>query len=288
MQNKICVSIAMTTYNGETYIENQLKSIFSQTRQPDEIIICDDCSTDNTVAIIHDLIAKYGVEHLVRLVENRQNKGYIRNFHQAIGLCSGDFVFLADQDDEWYPSKLERLVDVMVQSGAEAICTGFDLIDKNGGLIEDAEKYVMDPIICKAGSGLTPITFSHLIFRNVAPGCTYCCTRRTAQAYLSIESQMLPHDYQIMFIGALLGNIYFLNEKTIAYRLHGRNTIGFSTKGTSQTVKLRRPKRKPTFVVFFDDVNRVVPIPHRQFYNLLYYLRVPYMVSLIKQKLNRS
>ena len=67
------ISIAMTTYNGEQYIEKQLRSIFNQTLQPKEIVICDDCSKDRTVEIIRALVAEYGAESRVQLVENHKN-----------------------------------------------------------------------------------------------------------------------------------------------------------------------------------------------------------------------
>ena len=282
------VSIAMTTYNGEKYVEKQLRSIFSQTLQPDEIVICDDCSKDRTVEIIRRVVSEYQAEARVRLVENKQNLGYIRNFHQAIGMTSGEYLFLADQDDEWYPHKLKRVLEVMEETGAEAICTGFDLIDANGDLIANPESFRIDPLILKAGPGVTPITFHQLIFRNFVPGCTYCCTRRTAQAFLEVESQVLPHDYQIMFVGTLLGKVFFLNEKTIGYRLHGNNTIGFSAKGSSKGFRLKKINRKPKYTYFLDDLNRVLPIPHRWYYNLLYYLRIPYLTLVVKNKFEKT
>lgn len=280
------VSIAMTTYNGAKYIEKQLRSIFSQTTQPDEIVICDDCSQDGTVEIIRKVVAECGAEPLVRLVENQQNLGYIRNFHQAIGLSSGDYLFLADQDDEWYPYKLERMLEIMEYTGAEVICTGFDLIDENSGMIENTERFWIDPLIRDAKQGLTQITFHHLIFRNLVPGCTYCCTRRTAQVYLDIESQAIPHDYQIMFVGSLLGKVYFLNEKTICYRLHGNNTIGFALKGKSTGVSLKNLNKTPRHVSFLKDLERVLSVPNRWLYDLLFYLRIPRIIIILKKKLD--
>lgn len=282
------VSIAMTTYNGEKYIERQLRSIFHQTMQPDEIVICDDCSKDNTIDIIRSIVAEYGAEKQVRLVENQKNLGYVRNFQQAVGMTSGDFIFLADQDDEWYPYKLERVVKVAKETAAEVICTGFDLIDEKSFIIEDIGRFKMDPLILNAGPGLTPITFNQLIFRNYVPGCTYCCTRRTAQAYMEMDSQLLPHDYQIMFVGSLLGKVYYLNEKTIGYRLHGNNTIGVEIKGTTTRFQLKKPKRKPLYVCFLDDMSRVVKVPYRRYYNALYYLRIPYMINMLKSKLENN
>ena len=274
------VSIAMTTYNGEKYVEKQLRSIFSQTRQPDEIIICDDCSKDHTVEIVRRIVAEYGEENRVSLVENQQNLGYIRNFHQAIGMTSGDYLFLADQDDEWYPHKLERMLEVMEETGAAAICTGFDLIDENSDPILDENRFRIASLIRNAASGLTPITFHQFIFRNFVPGCTYCCTRKTAQAYLEVRNETFPHDHQIMLVGSILGNVYFLNEKTIGYRLHGNNTIGFQKKG-SFSFRLRKIKKVPIHIQLLNDLSPVLPIPHRWFYYGLFYLRIPYVLSVV-------
>lgn len=283
-ENKL-VSIAMTTYNGEKYVEKQLRSIFTQTRQPDEIIICDDCSKDHTLEIVRRIVAEYKAEDRVRLVENQQNLGYIRNFHQAIGMTSGDYLFLADQDDEWYPHKLERVLEVMEETGAAAICTGFDLIDADSNLITDTDQFQIDRYVRNAGPGLMPITFHKLMFRNFTPGCTYCCTREAAEAFLKTESQALPHDYQIMILGTLLGKVYFLNEKTIGYRLHGNNTIGFQKKGTGSGIKLKRINKVPIHLRFLKDVRPVLPIPHRWFYYGLFYLRIPYIMSVAHAEL---
>lgn len=280
------VSIAMTTYNGEKFVEKQLRSIFAQTKQPDEIIICDDCSKDHTVEIIRKVVAEYHAEDRVCLVANQQNLGYIQNFHQAIGMTSGDYLFLADQDDEWYPHKLERVLEVMEKTGAAAICTGFDLIDENSNPITDADRFRIDRLIQNAGPGLMPITFHQLMFRNLVPGCTYCCTRKVALVYLETRNQTLAHDYQIMLVGSLIGNVYYLNEKTIGYRLHGNNTIGFHKKG-SFSFRLRKINKVPIHIQFLNDLSPVLQIPHRWYYHLLYYLRIPYIMDISKKIIDK-
>lgn len=281
------ISIAMTTYNGEKYIEKQLRSLFAQTLQPNEIIICDDCSKDRTVEIIHSIVEEYDAENRVRVVKNQHNLGYIRNFHQAIGMTSGDFLFLADQDDEWYPYKLERVMELMNETGAQVICTNFDLIDENSELIANANGFPIASLIRNAKPGLMPISFHQLAFRNYVQGCTYCCTRKTAQAYLRVESQILPHDYQIMLIGALIGKVYYLNEKTIGYRLHGNNTLGFKDSEAAAGFQMKKPKRKPQMACFLDEVSCVLKIPHRWYYDLLFYLRIPYLTTILKYKLEK-
>mgnify|MGYP002564096947 CR=1 FL=1 len=102
------LSVAMCTYNGEKYIREQLMSIRNQTLRIDEIVICDDCSEDDTVEIIENLIRQYDLP--VRLHVNTWNHGYRKNFEQAICRCSGDIIFLSDQDDIWLPTKVETII----------------------------------------------------------------------------------------------------------------------------------------------------------------------------------
>lgn len=101
------ISIAMTTYNGAKYVETQLDSFATQTRLPDEIVICDDGSTDLTTSIIEKFSER--VPFVIKLVKNKNNIGYIKNFEKALTLCEGDLIFLADQDDVWFSEKIEYI-----------------------------------------------------------------------------------------------------------------------------------------------------------------------------------
>jgi glycosyltransferase involved in cell wall biosynthesis len=99
------ISIAMATYNGAKYLQEQLDSFTSQTRLPDELIVCDDGSNDNTTSIIEEF--SNSAPFAVRLIKNPKNLGFIKNFEQALSLCSGDLIFFSDQDDVWFPGKIE-------------------------------------------------------------------------------------------------------------------------------------------------------------------------------------
>ncbi len=101
------VSIAMCTYNGQRFLAQQLQSFLDQTVQPDELVVCDDVSSDDSVAVVEAFAAR--APFAVRVFRNPQNLGYIRNFEQAIAQCTGDLVFLCDQDDVWDPHKIEKL-----------------------------------------------------------------------------------------------------------------------------------------------------------------------------------
>ena len=104
------ISVAICTYNGERYIKDQLKSILDQDRRVDEIVICDDGSTDNTVIVCNNILLHSGIKYTI--VENKENFGFIKNFYQAMSLCKNDIIFLCDQDDVWLRNKTSVILDV--------------------------------------------------------------------------------------------------------------------------------------------------------------------------------
>src|SRR5262245_39518929 len=101
----ISVSIAMATCNGEKYIRRQLDSLAAQKQIPAELVIADDKSEDNTISII-DGFAKTA-PFPVRVYRNETRLGYRANFMRAAGLCQSELIGFCDQDDNWYPQKIE-------------------------------------------------------------------------------------------------------------------------------------------------------------------------------------
>src|SRR6187402_1101242 len=94
------ISVVLCTYNGSSFIDEQVASILAQQYQPSEIIIQDDCSTDDTW---NKLLQWEQRSPLIRLFRNEQNLGYNKNFEQVIQRASGDFIAISDQDDIWLP-----------------------------------------------------------------------------------------------------------------------------------------------------------------------------------------
>ena len=111
MTPRLSLSVALASYNGERYIAEQLDSIARQTRLPDELIISDDASTDSTPAIVHEFAQR--VPFPVRFLQH-ERLGSTGNFELAIAACQGDIIFLCDQDDVWYPNKIEVIEAVFV------------------------------------------------------------------------------------------------------------------------------------------------------------------------------
>ena len=116
-------TVLITTYNGQDYILDQMKSIYNQTITPDEVVIIDDHSSDDTVKIIEDFINMNNLSSWL-LLENKNNKGWKANFHDGISLTHGEAVLFCDQDDIWMPRKIEIEVGLLEENpDANVICS---------------------------------------------------------------------------------------------------------------------------------------------------------------------
>ncbi len=121
----------MCTYDGERFLREQLGSIARQTLVPSELIVCDDASSDGTIAILDDFAATAGFP--VHVVRNPTRLGAFKNFERAAGLCGGAYIALADQDDVWVPEKLQRLRDALARDPRAGYAfSNADLIDADG------------------------------------------------------------------------------------------------------------------------------------------------------------
>ncbi|MCE5267988.1 MAG: glycosyltransferase family 2 protein [Planctomycetaceae bacterium] len=128
------ISVALATYNGAEFIAEQLQSLASQQRLPDELVVCDDASSDDTAAIVRRFAGECPFD--VRLEVNSRNLGVAGNFARAVSLCRGDVIALADQDDIWLPHKLARLEQSLADSPQLGyVFSDAELIDAEGGTL---------------------------------------------------------------------------------------------------------------------------------------------------------
>ena len=279
------ISVVMTSYNGEKYIEEQIRSILGQTRLPDELIIIDDCSKDSTFDIALRACSKAPDTVKTTVLQNEHNLGYIRNFYKAISLASGDFIFLSDQDDIWEENKIETMIKGMEKHQCDVLCSNYDLIDGNGVALPDRSSYNIPLFIEKFDGDFREIRFQRLIFGNILQGCTYCFTKRVQEKYVLLNCDYIIHDKQIMFIGTLLGKVGYLNKKLIRYRIHGNNSVGISKKQKTDIKMKKSIKRTPIMVAFLNDLNEIIRVPNLNYYNLLFYFRIPYIAHLVIKKI---
>ena len=161
------ISVCMGIYNGEKYIEKQLYSILGQTRKADEVILCDDCSEDGTVGIVRRFIERNGLQDSWELYCSEENRGYPGNFYYAMGLCTGDVVFLADQDDVWAGNKLERMCSMLERHPeANVVACKFGLMDGEDEKIHS----VMAPAHSLETGKLRKVELREIFYKYQWPG----------------------------------------------------------------------------------------------------------------------
>ena len=124
------ISVAMATFNGAVYLPEQVESLARQELLPDELVVCDDLSTDGTVELLEQFART--APFPVRIHRNARNLGVLRNFEKALSLCQGDIVFLSDQDDVWLADKISEVVRLFeAKPGALAVVNDKLIADEN-------------------------------------------------------------------------------------------------------------------------------------------------------------
>jgi glycosyltransferase involved in cell wall biosynthesis len=225
------ISIAMCTYNGEAYLEAQLKSFVQQTHLPDELVVCDDGSSDSTVQILKAFQAR--VNFPVRIVINQHNLGSTKNFDQAIGLCNHEIIFLADQDDVWKPEKIERLHGIFVKNleikmiFTDALMVDQSLSDLGYTVWQSIDFKPMEPASCRHDSRLQA---SSLLTNNFVTGAT-CAFRASLRDRFQPIPENVVHDAWIASISAVDASLMAVQEPLLFYRKHHSQQIGLPKPG---------------------------------------------------------
>lgn len=213
MMEKPLISIAMATYNGEKFLSKQLDSIFSQTYENIEVIVCDDASTDKTVDILKDYSKKYSN---LKYYINQKRLGVVKNFEKALSLSNGDFIALSDQDDIWLPDKL----DILYKNIEDNL-----IILSDAYIIDDYDNIIYDSFIdyIKVDKSTNFVSF---LFGSRFPGCTFLINRKLLDYALPFPNSIPYHDWWLNLIASKIGKVKFLDNKLTYYRLHGNNTTG--------------------------------------------------------------
>src|SRR5579862_5858669 len=165
------LSIAMCSYNGSRFLNDQLQSIRDQMLSPDELVVCDDASSDETTQILERFALS--APFPVRILRNERNLGPARNFEQAIRLCQGDLIALCDQDDYWHPNKLQVLSHRMQDTNIGGAFSDAELMDVDsnplGIRLSESIKFSLKEQLNWSKGGAA----STLLKRNVVTGATF-------------------------------------------------------------------------------------------------------------------
>lgn len=231
----LTLPIAMCTYNGEEFLKEQLESIAAQTRPPDELIICDDCSSNRTKVLLEEF--SEAASFPVKLYFNQENLGYIKNFEKAISLCHGDIIALSDQDDKWHSNKLEIIEKGFDDPNIGLVFSNGRIIDENGTAtgqtIWQAARFSKD----LQNKFQSDKAHEVLCTRLIVSGCTMAF-RRSLWPYIKPlpTETLFFHDSWIALMISLLAKSLPVEGALIDYRRHSSqvtfsNIYKTSTRG---------------------------------------------------------
>ena len=218
-------SVALCSYNGEKYINQQIDSILNQTHKPSEIVVCDDGSTDRTPEILVEYQKQY--PKIFRIYFNEINLRSVKNFEKAISLCSKDVIFLSDQDDIWAENKAEKIVSFLDNHPEiDAVATNGFCIDENGNVHEKYSFWDAPVFLKEKGRNIDYFEIISLM-GNIATGASMAFRA-------AIKPEIIPfpilknyyHDEWIALNAARKGSFEFLNDKLFYYRTHEEQQVG--------------------------------------------------------------
>jgi glycosyltransferase involved in cell wall biosynthesis len=230
MSEEPLVSIVLGTYNGEAFLEEQLRSVLAQTYTSFEVIAVDDGSNDGTVRILHEFAAR---DQRIRVIVNEHNLGFIRNFEKGCGLAGGKFIALCDQDDYWFPEKVAKMVTA----------------------IGEYPMVYCDSLLCDKDLRPMGKKISDLVHYQSFDDCRQLCVFSRMYGHATLITRELfqrsrpfleevPHDGWLAFHATLYGGVHYLPEVLVKYRQHGGNVFGVVGGRSRKPDKAQRRDRR--------------------------------------------
>ncbi len=220
MNDDIQIDILLATYNGEKYLKCQIDSILNQTHKNIRLLINDDCSTDNTRAILKKYEEK---DDRIKVKYNEKNLGYVKNFEDLLKRVENKYFALSDQDDFWKEEKIEKSLNKLLEEDADLVFTDLEPVDEKLNTITPSmvRFMQMDKNIKKHQD------YKSVFLRNCVTGCTILSKKELINEYIPIPiKEPMVHDWWMALIISQIGKITFLDEPTIKYRQHGNNQLG--------------------------------------------------------------
>ena len=232
--------ILLGTFNGAPYLPTMFGSLLEQVQQADRVLLRDDGSTDRSLEVIHSWRARgLPIEILSDRCDTLGPKG---NFARLLTHSTGDFVYLADQDDVWSPYKIQRLTkalnELQDQYGSDTPLYAYSdtrLIDSSGAPIAASGWRA------QGFRGYAGLLFNRLLIENMVNGCTLAVNRTLIDRALPMPDEAVMHDWWLILVGSCFGHGVFLNDSLVSYRQHGDNTLGATEWGINGVAKKLQP-----------------------------------------------
>jgi GT2 family glycosyltransferase len=218
-------SVCLATYNGARYCRQLLDSVLPQLSPTDEIIVCDDGSSDATVSIIESY-----EDPRIRVYSNPSRLGVVRNFERALYLCSGDTVLLADQDDWWHPQKVARIQEGLLKD--DMVISDAFIVDEQGN---DTGHTLFERVVPRRGLLAN-------LWKNSYVGCCMAFRRSLLEKALPFPACLPMHDSWIGLIAEATASATLLPDRLVYYRRHGANLSETGSKSTRSMLSRLRDR----------------------------------------------
>lgn len=220
------VSVCMAVHNGERFLRAQIDSILGQLRPGDELVVVDDASRDDSLAVLRRVS-----DSRVRIECNPRNLGVLATFENALLAASGEIMFLSDQDDVWLPGKLSKSLETFASdSRVTMVVTDARVVDENGNTL-------VSSFFAQRGR-FTPDPVRNFI-KNKYLGCTIGFRRQMLSVFLPIPRDVPMHDIWFGILNGIYGRTAYIDEPLVAYRRHGRNASPVVSPGFFKAVRWR-------------------------------------------------
>jgi glycosyltransferase involved in cell wall biosynthesis len=224
----------MATFNGENYVSKQMASILMQLSPQDEVIVIDDCSTDQTLKILESFN-----DLRIKIYTNDVNKSHVYSFARSISLANNDIIFMADQDDIWMDNRIDLMKHKLIETGRLMISSNSDFIDMDGNKID----FHIDGVDSKDSSRYLKNILAIFAGKTNYYGCAMAFHKKLKDVILPIPKYVESHDLWIAMAGNLVKANLHLDERTIDRRIHGNNASvinrGIYSKIRSRVVFVR-------------------------------------------------
>jgi glycosyltransferase involved in cell wall biosynthesis len=208
------VSVCLASYNGEKYLEEQLKSIINQLNVDDEIIIVDDFSNDSTVKVINSF-----KDEKIKIFINEVNKGHVYSFGKAISLATKDIIFMSDQDDIWLEGRVDFMKEKLINSEAMLVSSNSNFVDSDGKVID----FEIDGVHSECSNKYFKNIIDIIVGKTNYYGCTMVLKKELKELILPIPSYVESHDLWIAIAANISKSNRHLNNSTLLRRIHGEN-----------------------------------------------------------------
>ena len=222
------VSVIIASFNHEKYIKEAVDSVLNQTYKNIELIVEDDCSSDNTLKILKSI-----KDDRLKVIDGKRNKGAVKTFNHLLSMCHGEYIGILGSDDVWYEDKIEKQVKCLEEKKVDAVFSMMDVIDQNGDIYESDGDFNKDVFrIGNMSRGKRMRLFYEVGNHLCHPSSLI--TKKAIEKigfYNPAYRQLHDFEYWVRLVNEF--DIYVMDEKLLGYRRFREGNLSSNTVNNS-------------------------------------------------------